>query len=72
MTIKRYGFWSAEFVRRGHRTDVWTTPAGAELEVCFVGTSTTAPNAWPDIVLLGEVVEWKRQSQVSIRPPCQS
>jgi hypothetical protein len=66
---KKYAFWSAEYVSRGHRTQVWSTPDGRELEACFVLTTDKAPNSWPDIELLGEVVEWVRNGQHTLRPP---
>ncbi len=67
--MKRYAFWSQDYVNRGHRTQVWSTPDGGELEACFVLTSEKAPNTWPDIQALGEVVAWLRQGQNSMRPP---
>jgi hypothetical protein len=69
MTAKRYAYWSDQYVSRGHRTQVWSTPDGGELEACFVLATETPPNTWPDIRALGEVVGWVRNGQHSIRPP---
>lgn len=69
MASKKYAFWSDEYVSRGHRTQVWSTPDGKEIEACFVLLTEIAPNTWPDIKSLGEVVAWVRNGQHSLRPP---
>jgi hypothetical protein len=69
MTMKRYAFWSDQFVQRGHRTQVWSTIDGKEIEACFVLATATAPTTWSDIKSLGEVVEWVRNGQRSMSPP---
>lgn len=66
--MAKFGFWSQEFVKRGHRTCFWSTPDGNEIEVCFIGTSTTPPTSWPDVKLKGEVVDWLRHGQESLMP----
>lgn len=67
--MARYGFWSPEFVKRGHRTSYWSTPDGGEVEICFVGATTSNPTAWPDVEMRGEVVEFLRHGQRSLNPP---
>lgn len=69
MSAKKYAYWSDQYVRRGHRTQIWLTPDGKELEACFVLVTDTPPKTWPDIKMLGEVVEWVRYRQRSERPP---
>jgi len=69
MTGKKYAFWSDQYVNRGHRTQVWLTPDGQEIEACFVLGTETAPNTWPDITSLGEVVRWIRNGRHSMKPP---
>lgn len=68
MTSKRYAYWSNQYVSRGHRTQVWSTPDGREVEACFVLATDVPPNTWPDIEHLGEVVEWIRTGRHSLRP----
>jgi hypothetical protein len=65
---KKYGFWSEEFVRRGHRTAIWSQPDGSEVEICFISDSETPPKTWPDLTLVGEVTDWRRQGQHSVIP----
>jgi hypothetical protein len=69
MTAKRYAYWSDQYVSRGHRTQVWSTPDGKEIEACFVLATATPPSSWSDIKHLGEVVVWLRHGQRSIVPP---